>query len=89
MTHYLHLQHPKFYRQNGTLTAYAFACGYVEQTDIDNNNRLTLLMEHGSYSVRGFVKGNHIFEGFRTLGQARKFYKEQVKAFSTSLPENP
>ena len=56
------------------LTAYEFACGFVERIE-KNNTRITTWKEHGVYHVRA-----HEFEGrgrlewnsFRTLQEARK-----------------
>lgn len=53
----------------GRLTAYALACGYVEEY----GDNLTLSWEHCAYMVKGFLSnGKHVMEGRRTLTEARQ-----------------
>jgi hypothetical protein len=61
---------PIFYNQNGTLTAYALACGYVE------TNGTIRLYKDGCYHVRD---GSTIWETFGLLTDARKFYGQLNK----------
>lgn len=65
----------KFYNKDGSLTAYAFACGYIEKTDIDENNRKSMYKEHCTFHVVGFNKGVHFWESFDTLTVTKKYYK--------------
>jgi hypothetical protein len=59
---------PKFKNKNGTLTPYAFACGYVEKY-----GPLTLWREPNDWHVRGFVDGARLWECFETLREARQY----------------
>lgn len=74
---------PKFNNKDGSLTRYAFACGYVEQHDNkETNSRVTLWLDCGAYHVRSHQfngAGRLAWETFPTVKEARKFYKEQVK----------
>lgn len=64
----------KFNNKNGTLTRYAFACGYVEQK-INGNARKTLSLDC-IWHIKGFDKsGKHFWECFDNLTQARQFYR--------------
>ena len=45
---------PKFYNKDGTLTAYSFACGYVETFEI-GENRIRLYKDSYVYSVQGMI----------------------------------
>lgn len=75
---------PKFNNKDGSLTRYAFACGYVEQHDNkETDSRVTLWLDCGHYHVRSHQfsgAGRLAWEIFPTVKEARKFYKEQVKA---------
>lgn len=75
---------PKFNNKDGSLTRYAFACGYVEQHDNkETNSRVVLWFECGAYHVRSHQfqgAGRLAWETFHTVKEARMFYKEQVKA---------
>lgn len=53
-----------------------FALGAIERRDVDDENRLHLFKEHGVYHVRGFVRGRHVAEAFRTLRQARSYMRK-------------
>lgn len=60
----------------GLVSAYGFACGYVEQAEI-GETRIRLWQEHGSYHVRahehGFGGHGRLFwDSFSTLSEARK-----------------
>lgn len=72
--------YPKCLTKRGTLTTYAFACGYVETNEIDNDNRATLQLD-GKYHVKGFRQGIHFWEVFEPneLVKARKFLKTCLK----------
>ena len=62
-----------FRTKAGKLTRYAFACGYIEQYENDDDNRLTLLREPNDYHVKGFINGKHTWEVFELVKDARKF----------------
>lgn len=72
---------PTFHTADGRLTPYAFACGYVEQTE-RNNKRVQLWHEHGTYHVRGHDYTEHerlFWECFDRLPDARRYYDRQSK----------
>ena len=62
---------PQFHNANGTLTPYAFACGYPEKY-----GELTLWKEPNDWHVRGFIDGTRIWESFETVTEARKFARK-------------
>lgn len=52
----------------GRVTAYGFACGYMEKTDTAQ-----LTMQHGTYLVQGWnAKGERVDFGTRSIKEARK-----------------
>jgi len=69
-----------FYNADGSLTRYAFACGYLEE-----RMRINLSKEHNTYHVKGFTcesmrvgervyaTGERVLESFDDLTSARKF----------------
>lgn len=74
-----------FYSTDGSLTEYAFSCGYIEQ-----RGEIKLSMEHGVYSVIGFTKivpenvkspvqlvddSYRIYQQFDDLREARSFFR--------------
>ena len=54
----------------GRVSAYGFACGYVE-----TRRGFTLSMQHGTYHLRGINPNTNksVWEVFRTLKDARYF----------------
>lgn len=53
------MRNPKFKNKNGTLTAYAFACGYVQEwfdgeRYATSTLRVTLSYENGAYHLKSF-----------------------------------
>lgn len=70
---------PKFRNANGTLTRYAFACGYLEEYgDWLKDDGCHLLLEDGGnvYSVKGARDGefsSYVWEQFESVVEARKF----------------
>jgi hypothetical protein len=61
-----------FNNKNGTLTPYAFACGYVE-IYTKGDDRATLLRKPNDWHVKGFRGGCHFWESFERLSDARRF----------------
>lgn len=68
---------PKFYKANGDLTAYTFACGYIQYASIDGtekekwNNGKELFM-YGNFQVKWYKNGTRVlWESFDTLAEAR------------------
>ena len=57
-------QDPVFYNKDGTLTKYAFACGYVQQEHFDISGHLAkkdIYQEHTTYHFRLFIDDKKIF----------------------------
>lgn len=76
---------PKFKNADGTLTVYAFGCGYVEETDGPTYGvRLWLdgvwhvRRHHTAPGMAGYIRES--WESFDTLGDARKFYRKERRA---------
>jgi hypothetical protein len=69
---------PKFYTANGRLTAYAFACGYLE-----TDGPFKLYREHGVYHVVGFapIGGARIWRSARTLREGRETLRDVGNAY--------
>jgi hypothetical protein len=81
---------PQFRTKTGRLTAYSFACGYIEQRSTnhaefrDNDLYTELYMEHSAYHVRQFDRRNPtrtpmmtLWEVFDTLSEARSLFNRQ------------
>jgi len=73
----------KLKTKNGKLTAYAFACGYVQEKE-KNGIMLRLWHEGGPlYHVRAhdFNKHSRLFwESFERLTDARAFYQQKARS---------
>ena len=69
---------PKFYTAKGELTAYSFACGYVEQKSNDIGWK-SMFKEHNTFHVKSGMNNEKwsIWESFQPneLTKARKFYR--------------
>jgi hypothetical protein len=63
----------KFNNKDGSLTKYAFLCGYIEKKT-NGENRISLSLD-SIYHVKGMINGSRLWECFDNLTQARKFYK--------------
>ena len=79
---------PKFKTAKSRLTAYSFACGYIEQKTTDSTqfregDLYTELSHEGVYHVKQFdrrPKAKHfrvLWESFETLSEARKCFDKQ------------
>jgi TPP-dependent pyruvate/acetoin dehydrogenase alpha subunit len=67
-----------FRNQDGTITSYAFACGYVEKYGNDTP-RATISREANGYHVKGFDKdGKHFWEIVSKVKDARAFARKQA-----------
>ena len=63
----------RYYNKNGTLTRYAFSCGYIEK-----HANLNLHMRHGVFHVDGQdINGNFVNKSFDTVKPARAFLQER------------
>ena len=72
---------PAIKTKSGRLTAYGFACGYVERS-----GPFTLSMEHGVYHVKGYGVNSRVCSSYRTLTQARR--ELRTIRNTDGLPEN-
>jgi hypothetical protein len=77
---------PKFHNKDGSLTAYAFACGYIEREVLESSEKdiEVELYKDSLYHVRAFnltalTAIKICWESFETLTEARKFYKKTCK----------
>lgn len=67
--------YPKFRNANGTLTPYAFGCGYLETYGNRNGTpHASIQREPNDWHVKGFDRdGAHFWESFEKLADARRF----------------
>lgn len=70
---------PKFYNNNGDLTAYALACGYIETAGAYHGGTYWAMLyhEHDHYQVKyslGEKVGYTEHISFTTLAKARKYF---------------
>lgn len=65
---------PKLKDSKGRLTAYAFACGYVERHGALILTR-DMRVDTPVYIVKGFITKGHIYQVFPNLRVARNFLK--------------
>lgn len=65
----------EIYTKRGKLSAYGFACGYIERKETPFK-RLTLSKEHNVYIVTTYHKQtlDYYTQGFDKLTQARKLF---------------
>ena len=68
----------KFHNKDGTITAYAFRCGYVEKYGNDIP-RATISRLVNGYHIKGFDKdGNHFWEIEEKVKDARAFARKKA-----------
>lgn len=70
---------PKFHNKNGTLTAYAFACGYIEKRTLATDGGEATLYRDGAcwhVQARDDARGRFLWECFDTLTPARAFFRK-------------
>jgi hypothetical protein len=75
---------PSFRSKDGRLTAYSFACGYIERKSTEESVDTDLWHEHACFHVRqhDFGNGKRVFwESFPTLKEARKLFDAQPGEF--------
>lgn len=71
--------YPKFRNANGTLTGYAFGCGYVEKYGETDTPRATISREPNGLHAKGFDRdGIHFWEIFETAREARRFARSKA-----------
>lgn len=74
--------YPKFRTKSGHLTAYSFACGYLETYEGKSGG--CNVEKDGTWHVKGeTVTGGHYWECFDTVNEARKFAR---KASENGVP---
>lgn len=88
------MEYTKFYNPDGSLTQYAFACGYVERYEPSNNNYCLLYMEHNHYHVQIIVNGindNTRWSVFthRQFRTARNYYNKLKKQLTKIVNHKP
>lgn len=73
---------PKFYNKNGDLSAYSFACGYIQFASITGKERdkwdngKEMYRDGAVWAVKQYKNGQRIiWETFDLLGEARKYYR--------------
>lgn len=74
------------YTNDGWLNLYALNCGYIESIEVEETS--VILWLEGVYHVRVYDHGRHeriCWESFDTVGEARKFFLQQVEALNDSL----
>ncbi len=77
----MNMNEPKFYNNNGDLTAYALACGYIETAGAYHSGTYWAMLyhEHGHYHVKyslGEKVGYTERWDFTTLAKARKYFSQ-------------
>jgi hypothetical protein len=71
---------PKFFKANGDLTAYAFACGYIQWASIDGKELSKWdngkeLYQDRNFHVKQYKNGQRVLlESYDTLKEAREVY---------------
>jgi len=83
----------KFRTKTGRLTAYSFACGYIEQK-AKGELETTIWHEHGTYHVRQHdhnpkTWGRRFWECFDTLAQARNCFNRAAGRLITTRSTLP
>lgn len=75
------------FTRTGAISAYGFACGYVER-DFNHNYTVEIYMEHSHYHVRVIPEGCRfiIWETFdeTEYNKAKKTYRSYVKQYVSS-----
>lgn len=65
----------EIFNKNGSLSAYAFACGHVDKREYKNNS-VELYKESNTYHVRRFIDGKRdMWVSFDNLNVARILFK--------------
>jgi len=63
----------KFRNKNGSLSPYAFCCGYREVW----SNDLYITLD-GCFHVRGIIKGARVWETFNKVSEARNYTRNFI-----------
>ena len=62
----------------------------MEKHDEDDENRLSLFMEHEVFHIQGFIGGKHTWQVRNTLDKARETYDVLVERMSIdTVPSAP
>lgn len=73
------MNNPKFTNSTGTLTTYAFACGYVETRPLTAAGGEARLFRDGAMwhvQARDDARGRFVWECFDRLTPARAFFRK-------------
>lgn len=78
--------YPRFRTKSGQLTAYSFACGYVQTAKLPNGAEVQLYHEGACFHCRAFgPDGNRIaWESATGLGNAQRLFRK-LKTEAASL----
>lgn len=71
----------RFYRKDGLLNVYAFACGYVETYFYQKRQiilGIKIVKDSCAYMAKGWINGEYIFEAFNTPSKARKYIQGRI-----------
>ena len=77
---------PRTLRADGRTSAYGFACGYQDITEV-GDVRVRTYQEHGTFHVRSHDHGTHeriAWHVTRSLGEARRLHDSEVRAARTT-----
>ena len=84
MNHPFHrsLAPSRFRTRAGWLSAYALACGYLEQSTGTKGDGVTLWMEHGVAHVRHIAPDGSrvVWECFHTVTDARRLFRSIARS---------
>lgn len=70
----------KTFNKDGSLTRYAFSCGYVEVYSVKGQeNDISISREHETFHVKGFFGEKWINKAFSKIGDARKYIRQYGK----------
>lgn len=75
----------KFHNTNGTLTAYALNCGYIERHDVPGGRYSVALSAGGDYHVKvsdeRLSLGLAAWESYATLTEARRAVRAAIRFY--------
>ncbi len=77
----------KFYNADGSLTSYAFGCGYIQQREA-GGRRVQLYHDGGVYHVRAYDFEEHkrlLWDSFADLTPARAAYRKACREYLQRL----
>jgi hypothetical protein len=69
----------KIHNKNGQLSAYGFACGYVDRIGELGIEYVEIYIEHSHFHVRYGMQSWIVWNTYDTLTPARNFYNQIAK----------